>query len=76
MREFTREELSKYNGREGLSYIAFDGKVFDVSQSFHWKLGRHHFRHYAGCDLTEALQEAPHDDKMFDRFTIVGKLID
>jgi len=32
-----KEELKKYDGSNGLAYIAIDGKVYGVSQSFHWK---------------------------------------
>jgi len=56
MRTFTREELKKYDGSEGLAYVAYDGKVYDVSQSFLWKKGIHQVVHHAGCDLTEALK--------------------
>jgi len=41
MREFTEEELAQYNGKNGKPiYIAYKGKVFDVSTSFlveRWK---------------------------------------
>ena len=65
---FTREELRKYDGSSGVSYVAFSGNVYDVSQSFHWKKGVHHVRHYTGCDLTEALKQAPHGADMLDKF--------
>lgn len=74
MREFTAEELSRYDGRDGTLYIAYDGKVFDVSRSYHWRNGRHHFRHYAGCDLTRALPQAPHGADVLNEFPVVGIL--
>jgi len=74
MRIFTREELKKFDGSEGVAYVAYGGKVYDVSQSFHWKRGIHQVVHRAGCDLTEALKNAPHDTDMLDRFPIVGEL--
>ena len=73
---FTSQELEKYNGSNGLAYIAFRGKVYDVSQSFHWKRGIHQVMHHAGCDLTEALKGAPHGIDMLERFSIVGELVD
>jgi len=76
MRVFTREELKHYDGRSGVAYVAYKGKVYDVSQSFHWRSGRHHFRHHAGCDLTEALKQAPHSPEMLEKFPIVGELVD
>ena len=74
MRIFTREELKKFDGSEGVAYVAYGGKVYDVSQSFHWKRGIHQVVHRAGCDLTKALKDAPHDTDMLDRFPIVGEL--
>lgn len=76
MRTFTKEELSKYDGSEGVAYVAYGGKVYDVSQSFHWKRGIHQVVHHAGCDLTKALKQAPHGPNMLDKFPIVGKLLD
>lgn len=76
MRTFTKEELKKYDGRQGPIYIACNGKVYDVSSSFLWKKGKHQVTHYAGCDLTEALKEAPHGSDMLDRCPLVGELLD
>ncbi len=75
MRIFTKEELKKYDGRNGLTYIAYGGKVYDVSRSFLWKKGVHQVIHKPGCDLTEALKEAPHGTNMLERFPIVGELL-
>jgi len=76
MRVFTKEELRKYDGVDGLAYVAYKGKVYDVSQSFHWKRGIHQVTHQAGCDMTEALTQAPHGPDMLDKFPIVGELSD
>jgi predicted heme/steroid binding protein len=76
MRTFTKEKLKKYDGREGSIYVAYDGKVYDVSSSFIWKKGKHQVTHHAGCDLTEALKEAPHGPEMLERYPIVGELLD
>ncbi len=76
MRIFTKEDLKKYDGSNGVAYVAYQGKVYDVSQSFHWKRGIHQVMHRAGCDLTETLKEAPHDHEMLDKFPIVGELLD
>ena len=75
MRTFTREELKKYDGSEGSIYVACEGKVYDVSSSFLWKKGKHQVTHQAGCDLTEALKEAPHGPDMLERYPIVGELV-
>ena len=76
MRMFTKEELAKYDGSDGVAYIAYRGKVYDVSQSFLWKKGVHQGMHRAGRDLTGALGEAPHGFDMLDKFPIVGELVD
>ncbi|MEM1716039.1 MAG: cytochrome b5 domain-containing protein [Candidatus Bathyarchaeia archaeon] len=75
MREFTEEELAKYDGKNGRpTYIAYDGKVYDISTSFLWKNGRHQVIHVAGTDLTEALRQAPHSEEVLKRFPIIGIL--
>jgi predicted heme/steroid binding protein len=75
--EFTSEELSRYNGRDGApAYIAYEGKVYDVSGSFLWKGGKHMVVHYAGTDLTSQISSAPHDADELDNFPVVGILVD
>ena len=76
MRVFTEEELRKYDGSGGIAYVAYRGKVYDVSQSFHWKRGVHHVMHHAGHDLTAALEQAPHNADMLEKFPVVGELHD
>jgi len=75
MRKFTEKELKKYDGRNGIAYIAYRGKVYDVSSSYHWRKGIHHSMHRAGCDLTEALKQAPHTADLLKKFPIVGELV-
>jgi predicted heme/steroid binding protein len=76
-RKFTRVELSRYNGRNGApSYVAFEGKVYDVTNSFHWQNGRHQVYHDAGTDLTDNMSEAPHDADVFNKFPVVGVLVE
>jgi predicted heme/steroid binding protein len=74
MRIFTEKEIKKYNGKNGPAYVAYRGKVYDVSASYHWRKGTHHATHRAGCDLTDALEKAPHESDLLDRFPIIGKL--
>ncbi len=76
MRIFTREELKKYDGSDGAAYIAVNGRVFDVSNSFHWKNGVHQVTHRAGQDLTEVLKQAPHGPDLLDRVPVIGELSD
>jgi predicted heme/steroid binding protein len=75
MRTFTRAELARYDGKEGApAYIAVNGRVYDVSDSFHWRGGRHHVLHGAGVDLTGSLEDAPHGSHLLDRIPVVGTL--
>jgi len=46
MKEFTAEELTSLNGKDGRPvFIAFQGKVFDVTKSPLWAKGLHMNRH-------------------------------
>lgn len=65
--------LEFYDGKEGRkAYIAYNGKVFDVTESKLWKNGVHMMRHTAGGDLSEALKQAPHKDEVLSRFPEVN----
>ena len=76
-RKFTKEELAKNNGRDNtFVYIAYDGKVYDVTGSFLWQKGKHQVMHFAGKDLTEELSDAPHGPDLLDRYPVIGILID
>lgn len=73
MKEFTEEELTQYNGKNGNPvYIVYRGNVYDVSASFLWKTGTHQVLHSAGVDLTGALAQAPHGEDLLEKFPIVG----
>ena len=74
-RKFTLEELAKFNGRNGNpAYIAFKGKVYDVSESDLWSGGEHMGLHQAGKDITEELELAPHMEEVLERVKLVGTL--
>jgi predicted heme/steroid binding protein len=75
MKEFTRQELAMYDGTNGRpACIAYRGKVYDVSNSFLWKGGRHQVLHHAGKDLTEELDQAPHGSDLLERVPVIGVL--
>ncbi len=75
LRVFTREELKTYDGKEGRPvYVAYNGRVYDVSASKMWKTGTHMRRHAAGQDLTAELAGAPHKEEVFERVPQVGTL--
>jgi predicted heme/steroid binding protein/uncharacterized membrane protein len=75
IKEMSAEELSSFNGKEGhLVYIAFEGKVYDVSKSPLWSKGLHMNRHPSGKDLTGEISAAPHGQEVFERYPQVGLL--
>jgi predicted heme/steroid binding protein len=70
------QELEENNGKNGKpAYIAYKGKVYDVSQSSFWLDGDHLGMHQAGKDLTEELEMAPHREETFQRVKLVGELV-
>ncbi len=72
---FTAEELGQFNGKAGKpAYIAYNGKVYDVTKSDLWTNGEHQESHEAGKDLTAELADAPHMDEVFRNFPVVGVL--
>lgn len=70
-REFTLEELSKYNGANGeKAYAAVDGIVYDLSNVAAWGGGTH-FGNVAGKDLTSEFKSCHNKDILSD-IPIVG----
>jgi predicted heme/steroid binding protein/uncharacterized membrane protein len=75
MKEFTAEELLSFNGKEGRPvYIAFQGRVYDVSKSPLWSKGLHMNRHPSGKDLAGEISAAPHGTEVLERYPQVGVL--
>ena len=75
-RKFTVKELARYDGKNGSpAYIAYKGKVYDVSHSYHWKDGKHQVLHQAGQDLTEAMNAAPHGEELLKKMPVIGIFI-
>jgi len=71
----TPADLAASSGADGAPvYIAFRGKVYDVSGSSLWAGGGHMGRHHAGHDLTDEFPDAPHDEEVFTRYPQVGVL--
>ncbi|MGL5439768.1 MAG: cytochrome b5 domain-containing protein [Filifactoraceae bacterium] len=75
MKEFTVEELAKYNGKDGeKAYIAIEGIVYDVTEDPAWKDGEHN-GFSAGKDLTEEIKkDSPHGVAKLEGLTQVGTL--
>ncbi|HWR24676.1 MAG TPA: cytochrome b5 domain-containing protein [Methanosarcina sp.] len=75
LKEFTLGELAQYNGKNGAkAYVAYQGKIYDVSNSNLWINGDHRGKHSAGKDLTEEMGEAKHSAGVIKGFPIVGTL--
>ncbi len=73
---FSRAQLALRNGQDKPEvWVALRGVIYDVSKSRLWNKGKH-YEHWAGQDLTDELPDAPHNEKVFDKFKVVGKLTD
>jgi predicted heme/steroid binding protein len=70
----TRKQLALRNGNDRDEiWCAYNGLVYDVTKSRLWRGGKH-YEHWAGQDLTQELTNAPHNENVFDKFKVVGKL--
>ena len=75
MSAITQKELEKNDGSEGRpAFVAVNGEVYDLGASPSWKDGKHKGEHHAGCDLTEALERAPHGIEALKEYRKVGEL--
>jgi predicted heme/steroid binding protein len=73
---FTVQQLRRYDGEDGPMYIAYGGVIYDVTDCPHWRHGLHEGLHFPGQDLTDELENAPHQSEVFRRPCIrrVGRL--
>lgn len=75
MKNITIQQLALRNGQDKPEiWVAFRGVIYDVSSSRLWVKGKH-YQHWAGQDLTEELRDAPHTEKVFEKFQAIGLLI-
>ncbi|MGK0466421.1 cytochrome b5 domain-containing protein [Clostridium sp.] len=74
-KNFTLEELSKYNGSMGNpAYVAINGIVYDVTNNMCWAGGTH-FGVYSGKDLTDVFKTAHNlDVELLKTLPVVGSL--
>ncbi len=74
LNSYTRSQLALRNGQDRPEiWVAYRGFIYDMSHSKLWKNGKH-YEHWAGQDLTEELADAPHSEKVFEKFTPIGLL--
>jgi predicted heme/steroid binding protein len=74
-KKITQQELEANDGKDGKpAWIAYQGKVYEVTDSSFWMEGEHMGMHNAGKDLTEELEMAPHSDEKFADLKVVGEL--
>lgn len=70
-------ELQRHNGERGRrQYVAYRGRVYDVTDCPKWRTGLHEGLHFPGQDLTSELPEAPHGREVFERPCVrpIGRL--
>ena len=71
---YTKKQLALRNGQDREEiWCACLGLIYDLTKSRLWKNGKH-YEHWAGQDLTDELKEAPHNENVFDKFKVVGRL--
>ena len=72
---YTHAQLALRNGQDKPEiWVAFRGLIYEVTASRLWRNGKH-YEHWAGQDLTDELADAPHTEKVFEKFTAVGRLV-
>ncbi|MGW8122786.1 cytochrome b5 domain-containing protein [Roseivirga echinicomitans] len=75
VKSYTRSQLALRNGQDRPEiWVAYEGRIYDVTSSRLWKKGMH-YEHWAGQDLTHELPDAPHTEKVFEKFSVIGILI-
>jgi len=75
MKEYTRRQLALRNGQDKPDiWVAYQGLIYEVNRSKLWRNGKH-YEHWAGQDLTAEMQDAPHNENVFDKFDVIGKLV-
>ena len=76
LRKFTLEQLKQNDGKKGRpAYIAYKGKVYDVSASGMWMDGEHFGLHQSGQDTTDGIADAPHGEEKLETIELIGELV-
>jgi predicted heme/steroid binding protein len=76
LKPFSLDELRTFDGTEGKPiYVAYKGKVYDLSKSPLFQGEKRMRCHVAGKDLTKDIDVAPHGEDLIFKFPLVGKMI-
>ncbi len=71
---YTKSQLALRNGTEmDEIWIAFEGKIYDMTNSNYWRNGKH-YGIFAGQDLTEELSTSPHGKRVFENMPPIALL--
>ena len=74
MKGYTKQQLALRNGQDKPEiWVAYRGVIYDLTGSKMWRNGKH-YEHWAGQDLTEELPDAPHSERVFEKFQPIGHL--
>lgn len=74
MKVYTAQQLALRNGQDRPEiWVAYRGVIYEVTSSKLWRGGKH-YEHWAGQDLTLELSDAPHTEKVFEKFKPIGQL--
>ena len=72
---YTTAQLALRNGNDRQEvWVSYKGYIYEVTGSRLWRGGKH-YQHWAGQDLTHEFPDAPHTDRVFDKFKVIGKLL-
>ena len=76
LKKFTLEQVKENDGKNGrTAYIAYKGKVYDVTDNYTWGDGEHFGEHQAGQDVTDGISGAPHGEDKLEVTVLIGELI-
>lgn len=74
-RLFTKEELAKFNGKNGNpAYVGVNGIIYDVTNNAAWGAATH-FGLSAGNDLTAQFSLCHAEQPILEKLPVVGKMI-
>jgi 2-oxoglutarate ferredoxin oxidoreductase subunit beta len=75
LKPFTIEELQRFDGTAGKPiYVAYKGKIYDLSASPLFQGEKRMRCHIAGKDLTKDIDAAPHGEELVFKFPLVGRI--